>query len=394
MKLKYLKFWESIAGQLQTDKLAIHSALQVLSLIEEGVLKAQSQLYLLRAELYRKQGLFLAASENYMTFLNCENDRAGTTNVEYVTCAKVNLAIAKYKLGLIHHTVSICNELMTNAQSYVQLSVCLLLACCYIAEDKNWLKALEYVETANCILIGLFPADDTIHSKHGFLKNNMAILNFLNGNKDASLSLITTSIKIVAEIYGQQSFEYVAASMNYIILHFAVYHDGEAVSEKLKDTQKLLRDLDPKANLAIYQDTVGAIEQFITHTEENCKLSDVCGNTNIWKLCNFNLFDYPFGWIDFAPVNHSITLGSDSQVWEHVEKIRHTWPFRYQWLSMTWLGEFHKLKNHHLRLKKRYLDFHIREHVRHYLNDATTNKLDKSSGWMTLMPPMTSSIVT
>ena len=107
------------------------------------------------------------------------------------------------------------------------------------------------------------------------------------------------------------------------------------------------------------------------------QLSDVCGNTNIWKLCNFNLFDYPVGWIDFAPVNHSITLGSDFQVWEHVEKVRHTWPFRYQWLSMTWLGEFHKLKNHHLRLKKRYLDFHIREHVRHYLNDSTTNKLDK-----------------
>ena len=116
---KVSKILESIASQLQTDKLAIHSALQVLSLIEEGVLKAQSQLYLLRAELYRKQGLFLAASKNYMTFLNCENDRDGTTNVEYVTCAKVNLAIAKYKLGLIHHTVSICNELMTNAQSYV-----------------------------------------------------------------------------------------------------------------------------------------------------------------------------------------------------------------------------------------------------------------------------------
>ena len=223
-----------------------------------------------------------------------ENDKYGTTNVEYIACAKVNLAIAKYKLGVIYHTVSICNELMTNAQSYAQISVCLLLACCCIAEDKNWLKTLEYVETANCILIQLFPADETIHSKHGFLKNNMAILKILNGNKEASLSLITTSIKIVAE-------NYVAAGMNYIIPHFAVYHDGEAVSEKLKDTQKLLRDLDQKANLAIYQDTLAAIEQFITHTEENCKLSDVCGNTNIWKLCNFNLFDHP--------------IGSDSQVW-------------------------------------------------------------------------------
>ena len=44
---------------------------------------------------------------------------------------------------------------------------------------------------------------------------------------------------------------------------------------------------------------------------------------------------------------------------------------------MTWFGEFHKLKNHHLRLKKRHLDFNIREHVHHYLNDAMAYKLDK-----------------
>ena len=30
-----------------------------------------------------------------------------------------------------------------------------------------------------------------------------------------------------------------------------------------------------------------------------------------------------------------------------------------------------------MRLKKRYLDFHIREHARHFLNDATVNKLEK-----------------
>ena len=44
---------------------------------------------------------------------------------------------------------------------------------------------------------------------------------------------------------------------------------------------------------------------------------------------------------------------------------------------MTWLGGFHKLKKHHLRLRKWYPVFDLREHSRHFLNDATANKLEK-----------------
>ena len=46
-------------------------------------------------------------------------------------------------------------------------------------------------------------------------------------------------------------------------------------------------------------------------------------------------------------------------------------------VAMPWLGEFHKLGNHHLGLKKRYEAIHIKEHARQFLDDATLNRLDK-----------------
>ena len=46
-------------------------------------------------------------------------------------------------------------------------------------------------------------------------------------------------------------------------------------------------------------------------------------------------------------------------------------------MAMPWLGEFHKLGNHHLRLKKRYEAIHTKEHARQFLDDVTPNRLDK-----------------
>lgn len=44
---------------------------------------------------------------------------------------------------------------------------------------------------------------------------------------------------------------------------------------------------------------------------------------------------------------------------------------------MPWLGEFHKLKNLHLCLLKRYKEFHLEEHVRHFLDDPTVTKIKR-----------------
>ena len=54
----------------------------------------------------------------------------------------------------------------------------------------------------------------------------------------------------------------------------------------------------------------------------------------------FQIVYYPSTWIDFHPSNHFIIFGADSKVWEHLEKLKIKYPFKYQWFK-TWMGEFH-----------------------------------------------------
>ena len=99
-------------------------------------------------------------------------------------------------------------------------------------------------------------------------------------------------------------------------------------------------------------------------------------NTQLCKMLMFQITDYPFSWIDFYPLNHFVIFGADSQVWEHLEKLKMEFPFKYQWFN-PWLGEFHKLGNLHQRIAKRFLKFHLEKHASAYLNDPTPAKLQK-----------------
>ena len=94
----------------------------------------------------------------------------------------------------------------------------------------------------------------------------------------------------------------------------------------------------------------------------------------LMTLSCFQLVDYPFSWIDFHPSKHFVIFGADSQVWEHLEKLKIWFPFKYQWFKV-WMGEFHKLSNLHQRVGKRFLQFHLEKHA--YLDDPTPAKLQK-----------------
>ena len=50
------------------------------------------------------------------------------------------------------------------------------------------------------------------------------------------------------------------------------------------------------------------------------------------------MIDFLFAWVDFHPSKHHIIFGADSQVSEHLEKLKAEYPFKYQWFT-TWLGE-------------------------------------------------------
>ena len=151
-----------------------------------------------------------------------------------------------------------------------------------------------------------------------------------------------------------------------------VSHEEPAkISTRLDVAQQIQRLHDPNDTLQDLISPLLACRKLLSEETSNHNFRDY------WQSSYIQLCDQPLGWIDYCPFDKTIVLGADSQVWEHVEKCINTWPSKYQWIALPWLGEFHKLKNHHLKLKKRYAEFHLEEHVRHYLDDPTKSKLQK-----------------
>ena len=263
-----------------------------------------------------------------------------------------------------------------NTSDYFQLVVNTVLLFCSLELQKIE-EAHKHIRRTEVLSESLNPSNTEPVSKLGIVNSILAVGYCAIGNYRAAQDLIEKGLVIVKDTYGPNSMCYVIALLNFCVISFANDHDQSEAGKDLEKVNKIMGQIDSNKQLNSFYSKIDKIQQFINHDLERCQDLRICHETNFLALCCYNLLDHPWGWIDFAPVRHVIVLGSDSQVWEHFEKSRKTWPFRYQWISSTWLGEFHKLKNHHLRLKKCYLDFHIREHARHFLNDATVNKLEK-----------------
>ena len=55
--------------------------------------------------------------------------------------------------------------------------------------------------------------------------------------------------------------------------------------------------------------------------------------------------------------------------------LQYSFPQRYSWISVIFLGPFHKLANDHEQLCKRYGKFHVEKHAVSYLDDPSWPKV-------------------
>ena len=85
----------------------------------------------------------------------------------------------------------------------------------------------------------------------------------------------------------------------------------------------------------------------------------------------YRLFDHPLGWVDTPPIEKVIITGADYQIRTLIENLCNTFPHRYSWIAFSLLGSFHKLKNFHEKVVKRYRDIHIAKHIISYCDNPT-----------------------
>ena len=117
---------------------------------------------------------------------------------------------------------------------------------------------------------------------------------------------------------------------------------------------------------------------------EKLESAEQLQSEELMTLSCFQLVDYPFSWIDFHLSKHFVIFGADSQVWEHLEKLKIQFPFKNQWLTV-WMGEFHKLSNLHQRVSKDFLNSILKNMlllilmIQHLLNFKNSQSLTIST---------------
>ena len=116
--------------QLRAEKFGIETALNTLQRVSEDLLQFNREISYYKAELLRKQGIFVAAAENYTKFVNATCNQNEDKYQEHKICAHLNLVIAKYKSGLVDECLSLCHNLLNESPPYVQVSLYLLMARC------------------------------------------------------------------------------------------------------------------------------------------------------------------------------------------------------------------------------------------------------------------------
>ena len=95
----------------------------------------------------------------------------------------------------------------------------------------------------------------------------------------------------------------------------------------------------------------------------------------VWNICFFQVLDKPFSWLNYPPISRFFVFGADQQVWAHLKSVQHSLPKMYSWISVAFLGPFHKSANTYENLCKRYGKFHIEKHAVSYLDDPSWTKV-------------------
>ena len=241
-----------------------------------------------------------------------------------------------------------------------------LIAACFIMQNKLD-EALHCMESNMKLL-----ADNVItgeHTKHAVFLLNMSVIYFLKGHCEESLSLAKKAKNIVVPKLG--IFHYLHG-----VLLFQIslsLEQTQSKTEAIKYHQEA-NDVFKSLQLENHPNILNCLTA-VTEDEEINRPHVNPSEINFTKVM-FQMVDYPFAWIDFHPSNHFIIFRADSQVWEHLEKLKIEYPFKYQWFK-TWMGEFHKLGNLHQRVAKRFLNIHLEKHATAYLNDPTPAKLQR-----------------
>ena len=245
-----------------------------------------------------------------------------------------------------------------------------LLSAIYLATSQVKTSKVHADHAQSIAISSLGESNYSEHTKYAVTCNNLAITYAMSGNYTIATNLIEISRRVFEITVRKDNYLFVMTCLNLSIIKSL---NPEMKQESMKEVQlakEALKSIDPGRNLYQLQNLVSDMQKLLEQDIAADKL-------HLCKSLLFHLLDHPFGWIDYPPTDKCIILGADSQVWEYIEKMQHMWPFQYQWIAFPWLGEFHKLGNYHLRLKKRYENFHLKEHARHFLNDATASKLEK-----------------
>ena len=295
----------------------------------------------------------------------------GTCNFSILkVIVKLNLGVCLIQMGKARECLEVLRDVVID-RNVTELDVyhkgCLeSLRGCALASLGDYQAAIEKVSASNNIFLHTLPQNHTIlASSH----NQLGVMLALNDKIDESIQSFDKALEIFAETTGKDSHQYILMRYNKTLISSlnSEQPDPTYFDDAIDNVKKSFPAEHPISSLTSKTvcDRLGSAMESDDHMRSSI----------IWDLSFVFLFDHPLGWVDYPPISQAVIIGADHQVWAHIARLMHTFPFRFSWIAGNFLGSFHKLGNLHEKLLKRYGKFHLEKHAVAFLDDPTAPKV-------------------
>ncbi len=331
------------------------------------------------AELLRKQGILGKATENLLsakTDIDQMQNIFPCTNVVFPNFERncnsilINAANSYIQLGLPQKCINILNDIHIQncdiIDSYHEIC-CKNLTSCALACQGSFDEALHFAES--CI------AKSPLINKHSImaiLYNQYGVLLAANREYESAILHFDKAIEIIDETTGSNSINSLTTKYNKFLVSSVQCKHLNAI--KIDQLLSKLHNMLPENHIFQKIFTQSSISAEF-HQLLDTGYSQEQESQFLWEFSFVTILDHPFSWIDYPPIDKSVVIGADYQVWAHLDQLLHFHPLRYSWISSIFLGSFHKLSNLHDKLMKRYGKFHLEKHAVAFLDSPSASKV-------------------
>ena len=163
------------------------------------------------------------------------------------------------------------------------------------------------------------------HTKHAVYLLKMSVIYFFKDDYESALRSAKKARDIIVSNLGHYHYLHglVLTQMSLILKQQRNMNDSQKYHQGANEIFASLQ-LENRPNISDCKARAKEEQEQLNDSLENNIEVDP---TN--KVVLYQMIDFPFAWVDFYQSKHYITFGADSQVWEHLEKLKTEYPFKY-----------------------------------------------------------------